>query len=76
MLKFSFKRSSSKGYRKIFLLHTEGNSESENHALQSKYRYAVSSDMKVAVQRTVLQIRDLSHTDLSSKNIHLGNNMY
>lgn len=76
MLKFSFKRGSSKGYRKIFLLHTEGNSESEKHTLWSKYRCAFPSNMKAAVQRIVLQIRYLSHTDLSSKNIHLANKTY
>lgn len=32
--------------------------------------------MNVAVERMVLQIRYLRHTDLSSNNIHLGNNTY
>lgn len=32
--------------------------------------------MNVAVERMVLQIRYLRHTDLSNNNIHLGNNTY
>lgn len=73
MLKFSFRRSFSKGYRKISFLQPEGNSESEKHALWLKNRYAFSSNTKAAVQRTALQVIYLSQPDLS-KNIHLGDN--